>query len=594
MAKFISPNYTKAAASSGSPDTMSIVDVKAGEEGLHMTALRPIASGTRIMESRAISIALEPPYRTTCCGFCCSSDRNYHTSVARLDNVKEKAAKQRGSGMELCTDCNVISFCSSCSKSRFCRSIHQRECRALQTVAAVWNGLGNVDEGDDGDKLTPSHGQELDSCHLLTTRILVLRKAPKMSNDDKRSDLNDADNDLHENLALLDTLYECEQLPLQFEEFVECLFKKNSKVDSVFNDTLDLQNKSNLKADYLRILRQVIGCGHAITNISLPLGQQCLGRALFVSHSFYNHSCSPNAYLSCHIAQRVKDETKSSNASSGALIARVHALRDVGVGDSVTLSYIPLCGMAKSERQKRLLSGYNFVCKCELCQAGKGDILLPLEDGIVVDADPIREIQYTCSERLLQSKDANQSQEHEQLDRSKDSEDGRNGLDVEQIAHVLSLIKMTQRGIRNQQIPVAHEVSLESHRLLALGYSMLHDYSQAISHHMDFVRIIEDNFHGLLSFDPVALANQYMEFSQDLLLDCETISDKNESHDSVTEADNESRRKKSMRNRTVALRYLTTAVGTDHPWVLSLAESGDNSNDKPRKRKCFEVASSQH
>ena len=593
MAEFISSNGTTAAASAGVHDTMSIVDVKAGDEGLHMAALRPIASGTRIMESRAISLALEPPYLTTCCGFCCSSDRNYRTSVARLDDVKEKTTMQLDSGMELCTDCNLISFCPSCSTSSFCRSTHERECRALQAVAAVWNGLGNVDEGNDGNKFTQSHGQELDSCHLLTMRILVLRNAPKVSDDDKGSGLNDAAKDRHKNLALLDTLYECEQLPRQFEEFAECLFKKNNEDDSVFNETLDLQNKSSLKADYLRILRQVIGCGHAITDISLPLGQQCLGRALFVSHSFYNHSCSPNAYLSCHIAQKVDDETQSPYASSGALVARVHALRDVSVGDSITLSYIPLCGMARSERQKRLLSCYNFVCKCVLCQTSTGDILLPLDDGIFVDSDPIREIQYTCNERLLQSKDAWQRHEHEQLDRSKDGEDERIALDVEQIAHVLSLIKMTQRGIRNQQIPVAHEVSLESHRLLALGYSMLHDYSQAVSHHKDFVRIINDNFHGLLSFDPVALATQYMDFSQDLLLQCEKRSDKNENHDNITKAENETRRA-SIRNRNLALQYLTTAVGSDHPWVLLLTKHGDNSNDKPRKRKCFEIISSQH
>ena len=46
---------------------------------------------------------------------------------------------------------------------------------------------------------------------------------------------------------------------------------------------------------------------------------------------------------------------------------------------------------------------------------------------------------------------------------------------------------MTKRGIRNQEIPHSHEVSIDSDRLLAMVYSLAEKKKEAIKHHDHYV-----------------------------------------------------------------------------------------------------------
>ena len=73
------------------------------------------------------------------------------------------------------------------------------------------------------------------------------------------------------------------------------------KGDKGMSRLLDGSSSWINKKDFDSIMGKIIGCGHAVTNLSASLGCQCLGRALFLEHSFYNHSCSPNSFLSSHI-----------------------------------------------------------------------------------------------------------------------------------------------------------------------------------------------------------------------------------------------------------------------------------------------------
>jgi hypothetical protein len=81
-----------------------------------------------------------------------------------------------------------------------------------------------------------------------------------------------------------------------------------------------------------------------------------LGIALYPLATFFNHSCRPNLYKA------------SSPGIRGA--ARFMALREISVGDELTIGY---CGLRDTlaERQEFLLQNYFFVCACFRCEAEK-------------------------------------------------------------------------------------------------------------------------------------------------------------------------------------------------------------------------------
>jgi len=340
--------------------------------------------------------------------------------------------------VELCSTCQVIGSCSNCRGQH----PHQRECSLLEQLP-----------------------RELvqDSSHLLVVRLLV------------SGELDD----------------------------LECLYEHaipDDQQDLVDNLSRILAPTANVS--YASIFARVLGCSHGITDVSLPLGRQVLGRAVFWHHSFFNHSCAPNAFLSFDRG-----------------VAHVHVLKNVEKGEPITLSYIPMSGRFRSERRELLLRHYGFHCQC--CECGKPDALdLDLSQ---VDLQSIREVQYSCNERILNAQDDPDS--------------------------IRSMIKMTQRGIRNGGISPHHEVSLETHRLLAL-------LDRDVQEHEAFFRDVQ-------TFDPVTLATQRLEYARAL------------SEDPVKQED----------QYETALRELEAALGSNHSWVVQIRKEISDAKEVTRSTK---------
>ncbi|KAL3419272.1 TPR domain-containing protein [Phlyctema vagabunda] len=75
-------------------------------------------------------------------------------------------------------------------------------------------------------------------------------------------------------------------------------------------------------------------------------------QAVFPGISRINHSCIPNAQGNFH------DVLGKFN---------VHAIRDIEVGEELTLSYLREHGALQASRQSSLFNGYTFNCDCPAC-----------------------------------------------------------------------------------------------------------------------------------------------------------------------------------------------------------------------------------
>jgi len=292
------------------------------------------------------------------------------------------------------------------------------------------------------------------------------------------------------------------------------------------------------KDAYDDVLGKVMGCGHAITDVTtLALGDQCVGRALFLEHSFYNHSCAPNAFISCHIGDERQEQyengnggdtlmqkstiiTKDDSENEGgmhrdeqnkcALFACVQCIDTIEKDKPVVLSYIPTSGIDRKERQDTLLNGYHFTCQCVACSgvetnplATKWEKTLKLPEGNNVNIT--RQMQYSCNESLI-----NIQQLDEKL--SSDGDENNNERD-ELIAGCIMMIRMSMNGIKNQDISPHHEVSIEAHRLLAAALSLSGNTAEALREHQHFFDAIAP-VSPLI--DPVVIAAQRVEFARDL------------------------------------------------------------------------------
>mmetsp|Transcript_4392 Transcript_4392/g.8452 ORF Transcript_4392/g.8452 Transcript_4392/m.8452 type:complete len:329 (-) Transcript_4392:4481-5467(-) len=293
------------------------------------------------------------------------------------------------------------------------------------------------------------------------------------------------------------------------------------------------------------IMGKVIGCGHAVTDVSASLGCQCFGRALFLEHSFYNHACSPNAYFSCHLDNLDR---------CAALTARVHCIHDVSSGESVTISYIPTCGLDRNERRKRLKDGYDFKCMCDVCERNwtwaKGieeHVTLPLGHEV----DILRNMQYDCNQQLLAL-----------MDECKFSRERLNETQICDLGSCLSTIQMNKRGIRNQNIPGSHEVSIESHRLHAAALSLGGHVEAALKKHEAFHKAVQKI---LRIFDPVAYATSLNEYSAAL----DQVGDYGRRDEIIA----------------LALENLSCALGHDHIFIRTVASTLNNKCERVMKRR---------
>jgi hypothetical protein len=328
------------------------------------------------------------------------------------------------------------------------------------------------------------------------------------------------------------------------------------------------------------------GCCHAITDFSRPLGAQNLGMALFLPHSFYNHSCAPNAFLSCLLAG---DSSYGPNRPCAVMARAVcytsDATTTVPPGESVTLSYIPLSGLCRRERQVRLRDGYHFECHCLTCQeasipstaghaleeavGGEYAAELTCDEGLETLV-PLRELQLNCHQQIASASTMNVEPTTDGTENSdsKDEEDPRTDL----IEQSIATLEMAQRGIRNQKLPPCHEISLECHRLLAKAYALLrqdmrreeeNDGDKEECHYKLFFQHVAPI---MLIFDPSALIIQHT-----LMLKClrAKLQDTHKSNEDVRVSGDTIETEYRLHMKAAG-ELASRALGMDHPFVISL------------------------
>ena len=314
------------------------------------------------------------------------------------------------------------------------------------------------------------------------------------------------------------------------------------KVKTTFKELTGSECEWLIQAEWNDIFGRILGCAHAVTDItSLPLGEQCLGRALFMKHSFFNHACAPNAFL-------------SMQPGDATVTAQVRMLRPLQPKEAVTISYIPLSGMDKQERQARLLSGYHFTCACESCTGDKFEDLVKVPDG--ADVNALRVVQFTCNETLVR------------LEQAVDATNTTTTPEKEELENCIATLEMSKKGIGNQNIPGSHEIVIESHRLLAKAYSLQGKSAEAIQEHQAFFQAVEpiDPI-----FDPVSKATQRLALAKDY----KTL----EKQDDY------------LAQLKLASEGATVALGAEHAFIKGIAEELGSDEAPPSKKQKVEDSS---
>ena len=408
--------------------------------------------------------------------------RQSHCAYCAIDGKKDDGSSS-STTFQLCPNCQAVGCCHNCAKDHEQRH-SQEECEKIQKLGGI----------------------EVDPCLLLVIRLLW------------QADLKIA--------------YKIPDIKLLYKTDLK---EEHEQILKVLSSVTGEAEKTR------KILSVVLGCGHALVDVSLPLGQQTIGRALFVQQSFFNHSCAPNAYLSSILpSKRLNGEPRPE---WDPIVSRIHLLRPVQKGEEITISYIPLSGLSLQERQSKLLTNYGFQCHCSSC---KYPYAMKLPDG--ADVDSIREIQYECNETLLRFTNKTTLDEEEE----------------NELERVIATIQMTKRGITNQGLSERHEVAIEAERLLALVYLELGKKNEAVKHHKAFSARV--NLLGEL-FDPLAKGLHHLEFSRAL---------------GSLQGEEESNR---------GIEILGACIGNDHPWLRCLQRSdkepqakGNQAPERKRRR----------
>ncbi len=526
------------------PCAVSVESDKQGKCGLYSISTYDLNRGEKIMESHSVSFVLEHPYRSTRCGFCASPLLNHQCS----------------SDSSLCKGCRMVASCPNCEKAG-AKKWHDEsgECRVLSCLVLCFKHLflqgqsnPETDIKVNDSEVLEKDANEVDSTIFLTMRLMCrkwsdLKLVEKGENHslpsidwnlfdslystrfskDKGQSENETINQYNIAIGIL-----CKLVKEQFTK--TCKNKKNGESDS---EKEYWDGSWITKENFDDVLGKVMGCCHAVTDVTLDLGCQCLGRALFLEHSFYNHSCVPNSFLSCHFPHISNDTTENYCC---ALKSRVYCLQDIEKGKPITLSYIPTSGLDREERNSRLKEGYNFECQCEACgYSDKKSKPSRWEQHTKVppecDINSIRQVQYSCNQNLLEI----QQCLTENL-----------GHDIEaSLDNCIGLIRMCSRGIENQKIPSSHEVSIEVHRLLATALSLSGKMKESFAEHRAFFESIEPIKE---IFDPVAVATQRLKFSQDL------------------ERDNDA--SEALSQLCLAHNLCSTVLGADHLLTTSIME----------------------
>ena len=526
----------RSSASSRSGITAALDDKSVGIVTKAATKLR---RGDCVLECCAAGIAIDSPFRASRCGYCAQPCQD----------------------CTLCSECGIVGVCDRC-KSFGADKWHSSsgECRALRALVRAFSTVfGLIDE--DSTATTTSCAsvdvadlaKEIDSSYIITVRLLQRR----WFDGEKSSDESKGDSSIFPSIdwKLFDSLHKTKVTSEQYDLAITAICEKmnvNLLLPSKNTDGDNTSNQSNgfviTKDAFDDVLERVVGCGHAIVDLTLGLGSQAIGRAIFVEHSFYNHSCSPNAFISCQIGSTDATSLVVDSFKSCALVASVHCLGDIERGDDVCLSYIPTSGLGRKERQQQLQDGYHFQCHCRACRLDEGDETAKKWDRCLAvpegsDLESLREVQYGVNQTFVESSD------RDEIERS------------------IGLVRMVANGIKNQGIASSHECAMEIHRLLAVGYAALDKVDDAIREHRAFfssVQKIAD------LFDPIALATQHIEYA--------LVLHKN------GDAEGE-------RGELIAAKLLaTTALGQDHPYALAIerklqAVGGDADQLNAKRQK---------
>jgi hypothetical protein len=80
--------------------------------------------------------------------------------------------------------------------------------------------------------------------------------------------------------------------------------------------------------------------------------------ALFRTFAKLNHECNSSTYI--------------SYGNEGFAQIKVHASRDIAIGQCISNSYLHTTGLSKTQR-RRALCQYLFECTCELCENEDSD-----------------------------------------------------------------------------------------------------------------------------------------------------------------------------------------------------------------------------
>ena len=561
--------------------------------GVHVVSNKPLRRGEEIISCYAVGLALDPPYRHLC-SYCVAGNNVY--------NVDDDHWRDSSRRTSRCSKCFVASICKGC-KDKGADRWHEvsGECNALSSLVyahhqlfnshvsmkanekntnaeeeeEIRGGEGNLDDsgGESGTEkrltISLSMADEVDSSYILTVRIMLRRwsdcETKFNANFSHKENLNSFSPPFPRiEWTLLKDLYTANIGTLEEKQYYDtaihelCRVMKEQFVKGGAEAPIRTGAEWINKKDFDDIMGKVVGCGHAVTDVTTSLGCQCLGRALFLEHSFYNHSCAPNAFLSCQIGGsdvplKIRSEGEDHQC---ALIARVHSIKDTQRETPVTLSYIPTSGLDSTERRRRLKQSYDFQCVCDACEqklawAQQLESCVHLPDGS--DVELIRQMQYDCNNQLLKVQNCQDFDKEERIN---------------ELQCCISTIGMNMRGIRNQGIPPSHEVSIEAHRLLAAAQSLYGDMDASLEEHASFLEAV-DAIRDI--FDPVALSTSLMEYGKDLAKAC-----KDEKWRSIM---------------TTALDCATSALGKRHDFVRNLQEIMDKSEKRELKRQRLSGAS---
>lgn len=465
--------------------------------GIFVGAATNLDAGTHVLTCPAEGFALDAPFRHSRCAFCVAPPCGDGLSAPPAGSHDEDDADQQPSRLQMCPNCGVVGFCPPCLREH--SGYHAtHECRAIQRLFATM-GRGQGEGEDDA--------QEVDSSILLTVRLLCRRPCEVAPVVVAGTATSEGEHGAEGRDPLAGS-------PGSWWKGFQCLYERPLADLGGFYGTLEKDLWLFTADDVKRTLGRVLGCSHAIVDLSLPLGRQAIGKAVFVPHSFYNHSCAPNAFLSTVCTGSLVTKAPSETGAlphHPSLVARVYTIQAIAKGDPVTLSYIPLSGLSLQERQARLQQGYAFDCDCHACVDHiPHAIVLPVD----ADVDSIRQIQFSCNERLLDVLEDPRFRNHRYRVRRRQNRDEisvkENIEHTDELECIVSMIQMTVRGIHNQVLPDCHEVSIEADRILAMAYGMLERPLESRRYHDRFLEKVA-RIRGL--FDPVAEATQRIEYA---------------------------------------------------------------------------------